>query len=88
MAGQCDKGTAPFVTSGNAAIPSPACSLGGRIILRKDLDGSDLYPALFLSQFEVALKYQFENVIEHQSTVEVHAAQADFFLHGVDRVVG
>ena len=43
---------------------------------------------LFLGQFEVALKYQFENVIEHQSTVEVHAAQADFFLHGVDRVVG
>lgn len=78
----------PFVTSGSAAIPSPVCALGGRIILRKDLDGSDLYPALFLSQFEVALKYQFENVIEHQSTVEVHAAQADFFLHSVDRVVG
>lgn len=78
----------PFVTSGSAAIPSPVRALGGRIILRKDLDGSDLYPTLFPGQFEVTLKYQFENVIEHQSTVEVHAAQADFFLHRVDRVVG
>ena len=78
----------PFVTSGSAAIPSPVCALGGRIILRKDLDGSDLYPALFLCQFEVALKYQFENVIEHQATVEIHTAQADFLLHRVDREVG
>lgn len=49
---------------------------------------TDLYLALFPSQFEIALKYQFENVIEHQSTVEIHAAQSDFLLHGVDGVVG
>lgn len=49
---------------------------------------ADLYLALFPGQFEIALKYQFKHVIKHQTTVEIHAAQADFFLHGVDGVVG
>lgn len=49
---------------------------------------TDLYLALFPGQFEIALKYQFKHVIKHQATVEIHAAQPDFFLHGVDGVVG
>ena len=49
---------------------------------------TDLYLALFPSQFEIALKYQFKHVIKHQTTVEVHAAQADFLLHGVNGEVG
>lgn len=49
---------------------------------------TDLYLALFPSQFEIALKYQFKHVIKHQTTVEVHAAQSDFLLHGVDGEVG
>lgn len=49
---------------------------------------TDLYLALFPSQFEIALKYQFKHVIKHQATVEIHAAQSDFLLHGVDGEVG
>ena len=48
----------------------------------------DLYPALLPGQFEIALKYQFKYVIKHQATVEIHAAQSDFLLHGVNGEVG
>lgn len=48
----------------------------------------DLCPALLPGQLEIAFKNKLEYVIKHQATVEIHAAQSDFLLHGVNGEVG